>query len=862
MQTDNSSVKFNSGILKPHSKKIELLAPAGGFEALKAAVENGADAVYLGGKLFNARASASNFGMEELKKALVYARDRQVKVYVTVNVLVADSEFSELADYLYELSALGVDAVIVQDIGVAHYIREVLPTMKIHASTQMTINNSFGLKQLQEIGFTRVVLARETASEEIERIVRDTNMEVEVFVHGALCISYSGQCLMSSYIGARSGNRGRCAQPCRMAYQLQDDKGKDLLAERKIGDHLLSPRDLNLSENLAEIMKTGVGSIKIEGRMKRPEYVATVVRIYRKALDSLEYGTPGLSAPDKDELTQIFNRDFTSGYFHGSQGADMMSFSRPNNRGTMLGRIVEAGPGRLVLKLDNTLNIGDGLEIWTSRGREGITVEKIYNSSGKAVDTVARGETAGIEFTGRTRVGDRVFKTHDQELMSKARLSFQEGRESRKRAIKMILSGRIGSKIRLETIEGEHRVLTESESQAMEAQNRPLDHEFLCKQLGRLGNTPFILKELITDISEDLIIPVSEINNLRRYAVEQLLERSQPENIVDKKEHSGRRDKWKNMTPLILAGRELPAPTLTVALSDINFIPAAIGAGADRIIMGGEHWRFLSPVNLNDLQEAIHLCLRRKVKPLWRLPRVMNEDQSKKIFLELSKIANWKERPEIVTPNLAGIQMIQSLDPSWNWETDHFFPVFNQAALRWVLKAGGNRAALSTELGQEQLKVLTFPGITEQIVFGDMEMMVSEFCLPGSVLHESKGNLQDKCSQVCRGKHLYIKDRMAYKFPVITDRECRMHIFNARKLNLISDLPKIADMGQKNIRLEMQLVNLIQMEKTVKLFKEFWTQALEGRNLNREKSEEAFRQLETIYPEGFTKGHFYRGVLT
>jgi len=871
---------------KKKVSKIELLAPAGDFEALKAAVENGADAVYLGGKLFNARASAANFAGEELKKAIYYAHERLVKVYVTVNVLVADSEFPQLEDFLYELYTLGADAVIVQDIGVARFIREVLPEMKIHASTQMTVNNSYGLRQLEEMGFARVVLARETTREEIKKMAAETNLELEVFGHGALCICYSGQCLMSSYIGARSGNRGRCAQPCRLAYRLVDSKNRDLLDGLNLGDHLLSPRDLNLSDHLAEMQRLGICSLKLEGRMKRAEYVATVVRIYRKALDALQDGGPGLTDQDRYELTQIFNRDFTTGYFHGYQGAGMMSFSRPNNRGTMLGRIQEVKRGRIFLKLENTLHTGDGLEIWTGRGREGITVQKIYNSAGREVESAARGETAVIEFRGAARKGDRVFKTYDRELMAKANLSYQEGKEKRKRPLKMVLSGRIDTRLRLEAIDGEQRVAVESSSLAQKALNKPLTYDYLWQQLGRLGNTPFILAELELEIPENIILPVSEINNLRRQAVTLLLEKThnrQDFSPVNYQEYQKRCRQWRQKIEIKsrhgaadsekTKSPEIIKPQLTVAVSDIKSIPALVKSRADRIIIGGEHWRFRPPLKLQELQEAVDFCLGQGVDLLWRLPRIMNEEQSQKIFAQLSKISVWPRRPAVMVSNLAGIQMIRSLDPRWAWETDHYLYVFNQAALYWILSIGGQRAALSTELSKEQLPRLASPGHVEMLVFGDMEMMISEFCLLGATLGQSLtnkarsrdnsylNNSGQRCSGICHGGEFFLQDRLAYKFPLVTDRECRMHIFNSKKLNLITELNKIAEIGLRHIRLELPRATEGQAAETVRIFKELWTEAAEGSLIDEAKTQAALHKLELLYPEGFTKGHFYRGVL-
>jgi len=845
----------------------ELLAPAGSFEALKAAVENGADAVYLGGKQFNARASAVNFETDELKKALAYAHERQVKIYVTVNILVSDYEFTELEDYLYALYTMGVDAVIVQDIGVAHFIRSVLPELEIHASTQMTQNNGYGLKQLEKIGFSRVVLARETSNAEIEKMVEGTHLDVEVFVHGALCISYSGQCLMSSYIGARSGNRGRCAQPCRLTYHLVDEKGNDLLSDIKLGDHLLSPRDLNMSENLSELQRIGVTSLKIEGRMKRPEYVATVVRIYRKALD-LQIANPLQRMDDQDryELTQIFNRDFTTGYSAGYPGAELMSFSRPNNRGTRVGRILELRPNRLMLKLENTLNAGDGLEIWTNRGREGITVGQIWTTSGKPLNNATAGESVFIEFTGMARVGDRVFKTHDQELIEKARKSFQEGKEQRKRPLKMRLSGTIGSKLQLEVWEKfeQHPVVVYSETEAQEATHRPLETQFLTQQLGRLGNTPFFLEELRVELDGNLIIPVREINDLRRHVVEKLLEQTRILPTLNKNKYLERLQIWHpgQGSKRVKVDRRVASAVLSVAITDEKAIGPLVKAGADRIILGGEHWRSKPQIPLKHLQGIVSDCASKDIELVWRLPRILNEEQSHRLFQELKEIATWQTRPVVMAANLAEIEMIQSLDPKWTWETDHFFHIFNQAALRWVKGSGGKKVALSTELNHEQIKQLSKAGETELIVFGDMEMMVSEHCLIGSTHAQGEGNPRETCGKACQSRSYYLKDRLSYHFPLETDRECRMHIFNAKRLNLVTDLNKIADTGITNIRLELHRASLTQAQSTVSIFKSLWREAVTGTIIKQEKIEEAMKHLEKMYPEGFTKGHFYRGVLT
>lgn len=895
--------------MQSNRKKIELLAPAGSIEALKAAVENGADAVYLGGKQFSARASAANFDLEELQRAIVYAHEREVKIYVTVNILVGDIEFPELADYLYDLYELGADAVIVQDLGVAHFIRTVLPEMEVHASTQMTQNNSLGIRQLEKIGFSRVVLARETSADEIEQIIKETKLDVEVFVHGALCICYSGQCLMSSYIGARSGNRGRCAQPCRLPYQLVDSKGRDLMADSKVGEHLLSPRDLNLSEDLAELKRIGVTSLKIEGRMKRPEYVATVVRIYRKALDSLEQvqgkndnvdnsqlskylireRTTGLDETDKYELTQIFNRDFTTGFFKGYLGKEMMSFSRPNNRGTKLGRIAEIRNNRILLKLDNKLNLGDGIEIWTGRGREGITVERMFDSGNKPVYGAKGGESVLIDYSGYARTGDRVFKTHDAELIEKARRSYQEGKEIRKRPVKMRISGGIGEKLLLEAWEGDKKTEVYSLTEAQEALKRPLEHEYLFSQLGRLGTTPLFLDKLEVDLEGDVIIPVRELNEMRREVVEKLLSAVKPELTLTEQIYRERLKNWnriiyntysavkiKSENTVKKDNKIKPVRELSTAIRDVELVQPLIRAGVDRIILGGESWRSLPPITLDRVEELFLECRDSGVELIWRLPRIKNENQANKLRKDLQGMASWQFRPAVMPASLAGIEIIREIDTTWPWETDHYLYVYNKAALDWVLGAGARRSCLATELNNEQLRELVLPSRTEIIAFGDMEMMVSEYC----VIEASSSGQPDKtqthergkksirigtgkcgdCRTSCQKNEYFLKDRLSYRFPVETDRDCRMHIFNAKRLNLVTELATIAEIGINNIRLELIRTTPSQAEITTRVFRDLWKR--DGSRLDRDKISEGADKLANIYPEGFTKGHFYRGVLT
>ncbi|WP_041219591.1 U32 family peptidase [Desulfitobacterium dichloroeliminans] len=868
--------------------EMELLAPAGSFEAFKAAVENGADAVYLGGQSFNARANAANFSIDELRKVVQYAHEREAMVYVTVNILIADREFPELYDYLYDLYDIGVDALILQDIGVAELIQSVLPEMERHASTQMTINTTWGVRHAEKLGFQRVVFAREVTAEEMKKISATTPLDIEVFVHGALCICYSGQCLMSSYIGGRSGNRGRCAQPCRLTYQLMNEDKTDLLAEANLGNHLLSPRDLNFVEEIRNLQECGVYSLKVEGRMKRPEYVATVIRVYRRALDQVlseednkSVGS-GVTEEEKTELLQIFNRDFSQGYFHGHPGAELMSYARPNNRGIRLGRITKNTGNQLEIKLEAFLRAGDGIEIWTSRGREGITVGKVWQGKNE-IEVGNPGEIVQIDFVGKSHPGDRVFKTHDELLMDKARQSFQEGKEQRKRPLKMRLAGTIGEVLTLEVEDRHKRIKVNSSIPAQQAMKRPLTQEYAFQQLGRLGTTPFWLEELEFEVEDGVMLPVSELNEMRRLAVEGLLQSAHTHERVTRGVYRQRLKDWKdrlqsehemlqaeqgrsNKQQRISQHKEYAyrdlglaaAKNLTVAVSDLEGVKAALIAGARRIAMGGERWRSRKGMSLEDLRTSVRLCREQGADCLLRLPRILNEEQSTWWQDNLKKIKEWKDRPSIMVSNLGELEMLKSLDSDWPFEVDYTVNLFNEAAIAHFLRLGAQGVTLSTELEHSQIERLARWPNTELFVFGDLEMMVSEYCPVGATLGGKKGS---KCSVPCVKEPHCLRDRLKYDFPIETDLDCRMHLYNVKRLNLYKELGAIAKMGVQRIRLQLDRATPVQIRDTIRVFLEGWERALDGERISEEQAEKVSAYLEDRFPEGFTKGHYFRGVL-
>ena len=398
-------------------KKIELLSPAGNVESFYAALQNGADALYIGGKLFNARSRASNFSIEEINYLVKYAHVRGVKVYVTVNILISDKEFHRAIDFLSELYLANVDGVIIQDIGLAYVAKSIFPELNIHASTQMTVYNKYGVDFLRELGFSRVVLAREVSLEEAKQVKDD--IEIEMFGHGALCISYSGQCLFSSMVGGRSGNRGNCAGPCRLPYELIEKNNGNMKSIKR--GYLISPKDFSSINYVGEFIKSGVTSLKIEGRIKTPEYVGIVTRIYRKYIDSVNMK---ITSKDLKDLRQIFNRGgFTKGYIDGTVSCDMITVEKPKNWGLLLGNVLGYRGSLLKIKLMEPISIGDGIEVWNDQDESpSVIVSKIIFNN-KMVKNADVGDVVELgSIKGKISIGNKVYKTSDKKLNQSVRL--------------------------------------------------------------------------------------------------------------------------------------------------------------------------------------------------------------------------------------------------------------------------------------------------------------------------------------------------------------------------------------------------------------------------------------------------------
>lgn len=492
-------------------KKPELLSPAGNFESLKAAILAGCDAVYLAGKLFGARAFSDNFSNDELIEAIKYAHLYGVKVYVTVNTLVFENEVDKFMNYIDFLYKNNVDALIIQDIGMMDLIRKTYPLLELHASTQMHIHNLEGVKLIERLGLKRVVLARESSLQLIKEIKQNTNIELEIFIHGALCISYSGQCLFSGLIGNRSGNRGSCAGSCRQKYSLiVDDKKKNNQ------EYLLSTKDLCTLENIGELIDIGVDSLKIEGRMKSPSYVYLVTKLYRQAIDSyIENKKVSINLEELNDLKKVFNRKYTKGFLFGEK--DIVNAYRPNHLGIEIGKVIKSQNNYVDILLTDDLNINDGIRF--IEDDIGFIVTSLFKNK-KRIDHGTKGEIVSIYCKNKIS-NTKVVKTTDYLLNKNIEATLKD---KRKINIEGSLEACLDKPLKLKITDGNNEVEVIGNKVAKSI-NRSISRERIEEQLNKLGKTIYNFNSLKIKVDEDVFIPLKELNDLRNEATDLLNEK-------------------------------------------------------------------------------------------------------------------------------------------------------------------------------------------------------------------------------------------------------------------------------------------------------------------------------------------------
>ncbi|WP_027340400.1 DUF3656 domain-containing U32 family peptidase [Halonatronum saccharophilum] len=822
-----------------YRNKVELLSPVGSRESLYAAVQQGCDAVYFGGKDFNARRRADNFSLEELKEVFEYLHIRGVKAYITVNTLYKDSEIREVLSFVEQVYRYGVDGVIVQDLGLAQLIRRSFPDLDLHGSTQMTVHNLEGANYLESLGFSRVVLARELSLEEVRKIKEGTDLEIEAFVHGALCISYSGQCLMSSLIGGRSGNRGLCAQPCRLPYSLVDLDSNELIGEEFDKKYLLSPKDINTLEIIPGLIEAGVSSLKIEGRMKRPEYTALVTQKYRKYLDSyLSSGKEGykVELEDQEAVTQVFNREgFIPGYYLGKEGLDLISYDRPKNWGVKVGEVINYDRRNNLAKvrLDKKLEEGDGVEVWTDGSRNpGLFLSDFEYKGNNVIQ---------FEIKGKIKKGNPLYRTSQQSLLKSVEESYGGKDVLKQIRIYGDLKAKVGEPMTLKLWDKDgHFTSVEGEFILEEAKNRPIGSEDLKEQISKLGNTPYNLVELNIDMDNNLFVPISKINGLRRRAVENL----------DIKRSKQFMDNYRNNQveegELELESRSYQKDNkISVYIKDIKLVDSILSVGVDRIYLD------LEKVKRLDLDNLAKRFKKKGTQLMIKLPQIARQAEMDEVRENLKRL----EKSQIdgyLVGQLGQAYLLR--DSNKILIGDYPLNTFNSYSVKHWLEEGYRSITLSPELNLEEIREINSnnPIQKELIVYGHLPMMISEYCPIGGV---KRGfDLSKECKSECRKANYGLLDRKGMIAPVIGDpKSCSSIIYNSQPIYLMKYLQEIGKSGSSSYRLDFIFEGERDVVEIIKGYKE---RLLGIPSEGVEIDALSFKMRK----KGYTTGHFYRGV--
>jgi putative protease len=802
----------------------EILAPAGSFQSLIAAVEAGADAIYLGGKRFSARASAANLDDDELKEGIDYAHLRGVKIYVTINTLYKDKEFKELVDFVAFLYSIGVDALILQDLGAAKVIRQHFHNIELHGSTQMTIHNIEGAKVLEELGFDRVVLARELSLKEISRIKKAVNIGLETFVHGALCFCYSGQCLMSSMIGGRSGNRGRCAQPCRRFYQMESD---GILKEQ---GYLLSPKDLCSIDIVKELAELGISSLKIEGRMKRPEYVGIVVLSYRKLFDGLKNGIEIDKHGIEKELLQIFNRGFTKGYYTGYP-KDLISYDSPKNKGLYLGKVTNTYKDSIVISLHEELSLGDGIEVNGS----GANVSKIFklkeanaqrsaNTGNKSdnelrtpVDKGIRGDKVIIPGKVAAKIGDRVYKTSDVELLRTGQ-EFYSGKIMKRVPVTLSFKGKIDEApvVKLKDPDG-NEITIEGVEPCQRSNKIIMSLEDIKEKLFQIGDIPFEITDFDIDIDDNLFIPVRTIKEIRRDAFEKLTElrknkskRAYLQLEINKLNNDFKGLKVKNSSIKI-----------AVKLPRLSKLKEFLKGKPDEIIIDISSFKDFDSANaINSLDSAN----KDGVEITLALPTISHPDKMDQLKDIISNLQSLGYMRYLIS-NIGCFKLFDNLDVSLHG--DYNLNIFNKYSIEYFKGLGLDSFTPSLELSFREIEEMMEPNLLpmDLVVHGNIPIMTTAYRF-----------------DIEADENYTLSDEKNIKFP-LKKYETGSIIYNSVPLSMLKDMDRIASLSPRSIRIENNFSSIPDIE-LIRLYRSALSKEFIG--------DDQFKS--------YTKGHYFRGV--
>jgi U32 family peptidase len=823
----------------------ELLSPAGSLDAVRAAVANGADAVYMGASRFNARDEGAQLTLEELGEACRIAHERGRRIYLTLNILIKPGELIDALLFLGVAIDLGIDAAIVQDIGLIRLIQALYPDLEIHGSTQMTVHDASGAAVMTKLGVDRVVLARENTLDDIRAIrAAVPSLGLETFIHGALCISYSGQCFMSGMISERSANRGSCAQSCRKDYVLTDISTREELDR----GYLISTKDLGAYDHLAEIAEAGVGCLKVEGRKKKPEYVATVTKAYREFLDRVESGdTTPPTVQEVEPLVQIYSRGFTGGMYGGRDGRGYVTRTQPDNRGITLGTVVGYERGELIVDVSSPLRVGDGLGFEPPNHVGGPTT----GFSVTAVRTLGtRGPTRqALETRMRIDAGWQVVRTSHAELLEKARASYASlpaDIRAKKSRLDVRLFGAAGTPLKAVFVADGEEATVRSEITLSPASKRPLDLTALREQFSRLGDTPFVLGAVdLTAVSDGLFLPVSAQNHLRQQAVEQLLLRrdwARDARLAERRQHVE-----SAVAAVPRSGRLIPPMThqfeLSAQVYRIEDADAASEAGATEVCFD-PFLRHPSPplARIRALQERLAT---RGVSLRLRTPTIVRPEERR-------SIRKWLD---LGLPVLSGhLGLVAELaEEGRDVVADYAVNVFNAHTAAELFRLGARRIVASVELTTDELSQLVAPWDGEGFdvfLYGRPEGMTIEHCVLSAAFDREPTTCRDLCVQ--KHANVELTDPTGYTFPVATDSACRNRLLHSRPIDGAEFMPRLWRSGIRGFQMTFNVSG-----DDVGAIVRAYRGALDALASGARPDVDAVRQA--VGP-AYTRGHFARAV--
>lgn len=835
----------------------ELLAPAGDWEALRAAVANGADAVYFGLSNFNARHRATNFTREELPAVLDYLHRRNVRGYLTLNTLVFSDELEDVAELVTAAVGAGVDAVILQDLGLVRLIHVMAPALPLHASTQMTLTERRGIDFVARLGIERVILARELSLADIGRIVQQTAVPLEVFVHGALCVAYSGQCLTSEALGGRSANRGQCAQACRLPYELFVDGQRRELGDRA---YLLSPQDLAAHDRVAELARLGVAGLKIEGRLKSPRYVAVTTRTYRAAINAATAGQPWRLDPAAEaDLVQSYSRGFSHGFLDGVDHQTLVEGRFSKNRGLRLGSLVGLAPNGVLVALEpgvapSSIKAGDGIVFDEGRpeqDEQGGRVYAVRLATVTAPHPAAGRTVVELEFArgaiNRAALAPEclVWKTDDPALNRRLDQSYSRDIIPNRRVINFRLAGSPGTPLALEaTLPGERAQTVTWPGPLEPARKHPLTAESAREQLGRLGNTPFQLGEIVLELAEPVMVPKSVLNELRRQVIERIERARIDANFVTVENPHAlatwRRELAKNH-PVVTAGEQSAQPQLYVLARTLEQLDAAVDWSLD----DGKRRLALVYCDFEDVRrygEAVAQA-RARNHPVGLATLRVSKPEEQGLLRQIAR----HEPDAFLVRNLAGVTLLAELCPRVARIGDYSLNVANELAADVLLTAGLGRLVPSYDLNWRQLTAMVGridAGVFEVVVHQHMPMFHMEHCVFAALLSQGK-DFRD-CGRPCDRHRLELRDRAGASFPVLADTGCRNTVFNSMAQSGAEYIDRMRQLGICHFRVELLRETASQVGPLLDRYRQVM--------IGQERGRDTWRQLRVLNQLGVTRG--------